>query len=126
MCADRVFTASYRGYVYVDADEGLHVPSASSIKKAFGLLQKPKKARYKHPLFARGMETELFLTVSLGPARDRRASARACVWAALFRARRVPLSSGDVIHLCCRSAMKGLMCRCRAPTPCRCWSCTIP
>jgi hypothetical protein len=55
--------ARYRGYVHVDRADGL--PSLGQIQKGARLLMEKsqKTARGMHPLFARGLETPLTLSV---------------------------------------------------------------
>lgn len=53
---------TYHGFVYVKGPTGV-IPGLAKVKEAYKLLKKPKAARQMHPLFARGFDTKLALTV---------------------------------------------------------------
>jgi hypothetical protein len=55
-------SVTYNGYVYVKGTTGV-IPGLSKVKEAYKLLKKPKAARQMHPLFARGFDTKLDVTV---------------------------------------------------------------
>eukprot|EP00047_Mylnosiga_fluctuans_P000033 m.184519 g.184519 ORF g.184519 m.184519 type:complete len:334 (-) comp10002_c0_seq26:84-1085(-) len=57
------FEVTYHGFVYVKGS-GSVVPGFAKVKEAYKLLRKPKAARKMHPLFARGFDTQLALTLS--------------------------------------------------------------
>lgn len=62
-------TVKYHGFVNLDVKEGT-LPSTASVDKAAKMLKGNKKeARQIHPLFARGLETPLDMTVCL-PTND--------------------------------------------------------
>ena len=55
----------YHGFVNIDTADG-GIPSAPAIEKAAKLLKTSKKAaRDMHPLFARGLDTPLDMTVGI-------------------------------------------------------------
>lgn len=58
--------ATYSGYVYVRSEGKQRAPGLSQVRLASELLQKPKKAQNIHPLFARGFDTTLNLSVRKG------------------------------------------------------------
>eukprot|EP00053_Salpingoeca_punica_P015185 m.139021 g.139021 ORF g.139021 m.139021 type:complete len:295 (+) comp16645_c0_seq2:850-1734(+) len=57
------FEATYLGFVYIMGKNNA-IPSPDKVKDAHKLLKKPKAARNVHPLFARGFDTELRVSVS--------------------------------------------------------------
>eukprot|EP00049_Salpingoeca_infusionum_P005374 m.91493 g.91493 ORF g.91493 m.91493 type:complete len:222 (+) comp12948_c0_seq7:184-849(+) len=60
------FTCKYQGFVHADTNEAGVVPGTEFVQKAIGMLQKKqlKKTQKIHPLFGRGFDTDLLMSVS--------------------------------------------------------------
>ena len=60
--AENKYVVKYHGFVYLDVPTG--VPTPAAVDKACKLLKSNKKtAREMHPLFARGLDTPLDMSV---------------------------------------------------------------
>ncbi|EGD78347.1 hypothetical protein PTSG_09413 [Salpingoeca rosetta] len=66
-----VFQCLYRGFIHTDSPDGKSIPGEAAVQKAHSMLSRKriKKTRKLHPLFGRGFDTPLLMTIQSGAVR---------------------------------------------------------